>query len=124
MCIEADCVEEVLTGKTGIALRFDPARGPAGKPFHATNLESGAFVRRGKKKLVEHARQSVSAVVIAGVGCQPPNIFGAMHPRAMRQFDPSLLDRIPFCRLGAGYDKGLIRVEWLNKPPTGSIPGR
>lgn len=120
VCVQEHFVEQLLTGKTGISVVFDTLRDePVGEPHQTTRLESAAFVRPGKDSPVERARCSVSAVVLCGLGCTPPNMCGALHPQAAHSFNPAWLPRLPFCRLDKGYEQGSLGVSWVNQTQCG-----
>ena len=89
-CVRKTFVEWLLTGETSLAWHFDPRRGRAvGEPFETTRLKSATFVRPSNLVGVEPARQSISALLVAGFGCKPPNILGAIHPHPVRELNLS-----------------------------------
>lgn len=119
-CIQKTFVEWLLTGETSLAWHFDPRRGRAvGEPFETTGFKSATFVRPGRLVGVEPARQPISALLVAGFGCKPPNIYGAIHPQPVREFDPVFLDRIPFCLLKLDVKTATLATEWTRDPDYG-----
>jgi len=112
-CVRKIFVEWLLTGETSISWYFDPRRGGAvGEPFESTSLRAAAFVRPSKLVGIEPARVPISALIVGGFGCQPPSILGAVHPNPIREFDLSLLSRIPFCQLRLDVRRGKLSTEW------------
>lgn len=117
-CIDEMAAEEVLTGTTYITGKVNPKTGDKiGDTYESTKLENSAFIRPNKSltNVIEHARCSVSAVLLCGFGLNPPNIVGCLHPSPSYAFDTGLLPRIEFCRLVDGYQKGSLQVEWTNQ---------
>lgn len=121
-CASASCVckiftEWLLTGVSQIGFHFDPRLGQVvGEPFELTHLKSATFVRPSNLVGVEPARQPVSALLIAGFGCKPPPILGALHPNPAREFAPQLLDRIAFCWLKTDVLAATMTTEWTFVP--------
>jgi hypothetical protein len=115
-CVQEGHIEELLRGKGWFAWDFDPVGGQAvGGPYPITKLESSTFIRPGKQSLIEHARCPVSAVMVCGLGAEPPRMLGALHPQAAHEFDPAWLRAIPFCKLNPGYIAGKLSVSWVNR---------
>jgi hypothetical protein len=110
-------VEHLLTGTPQITLKIDPEQGRAiGDTYQSTELRDSAFIRIHKSfgSQVEFARNPISAVLLCGFGCRPPDIVGALHPNPNHQFDRTLLPNIKFGRLGEGWQQtGQLRVEWI-----------
>lgn len=122
-CIRKTFVEWLLTGETSLAWNFDPRRGRAvGEPFETTRFKSATFVRPSNLVGVEPARQPISALLVAGFGCKPPNIFGAIHPHPVHKLDPALMDRIPFCRLNVDVNTATLSTEWTHDPESEQSP--
>ena len=114
-CIDEAAAEELLTGTTYITGKVNPKTGEkVGHTYETTRLEDSAFIKQGKDKRnwIEHARCSVSAVLLCGFGVYPPTIVGCLHPSPNYAFDRVLLPKMKFCRLGDGYQKGQLQVEW------------
>ncbi len=117
-CIAERHVEAILTSTPFIACDFDPAAGEAvDDPYQAVNLRNSAFVKPPLADSIdafEHARQSISGVLICGFGCIPPRILGALHPDSARPFDPDLLPQTRFCRLKHDAFAGReFTTEWI-----------
>ncbi|MHC4169715.1 MAG: hypothetical protein ACYSWQ_22440 [Planctomycetota bacterium] len=113
-CFDELAAEEVLTGTTYITGKINTRTGEkVGDTYEVTKLEDSAFIRPSKESTIwiEHARCSVSAVLLCGFGSNPPNIVGCLHPSPAYAFDKVLLPRIHFFRLVDGYQKGPLQVE-------------
>lgn len=116
-CIRRTFIEWLLTGESSISGYFDPRRGESvGAPFQVTRLNSASFFKPSPLIGVEPARKPVSALIVAGFGRTPPSIYGAVHPYPVREFPPTLLDRIPFCRVKLDISNALITTEWTRTP--------
>lgn len=116
-CIRKVFVEWLLTGETSISSYFDPRTGDAvGEPFESTNLKSSAFLRPSRLIGIEPARKPISALLVAGFGCEPVNVYGVIHPHPVHEFDPQLIDRIAFCRVKYDIANATIRTEWTRDP--------
>jgi hypothetical protein len=120
LCIKKHHIEAILTSSPVIACDFDPVAGEAvGDPYQAVNLRDSAFIKPALTPTVdiefEHARRSISGVVICGFGSIPPQVLGALHPNACRPFDPNLLTKTCFCRLKvrAASENSELATEWL-----------
>lgn len=114
-CIDEAAAEELLTGTTYITRKVNSITGgPVGDTYETTQLEDSAFIKPSKDKgnWIEHARCSISAVLLCGFGVNPPNIVGCLHPNPNYVFDSGFLPRIKFCELANGYQKGQLQVEW------------
>jgi hypothetical protein len=110
------CAEWLVTGETRVAMQFDPKAGKAiGQPYQVTEFEWAAFAGVSQLAGVEPKRQPISAVLIGGLGCDPVNMLGALHPNPIREFDPALLHRIPFCRK-AESPYGIEATDWIQAP--------
>ena len=104
----------LLTGDTLISHHIDTRTGgPVGEPFLSTDLKSAAFLKPSTVSGLDEARLPVSGVLIGGFGCKPPNIYGLLHPNAIRPFNRQLLDRIEFCKLIRDDLSGTLSVEWV-----------
>ncbi|MBN1942118.1 MAG: hypothetical protein JW849_02380 [Phycisphaerae bacterium] len=114
LCVRKDNVEELLTGEQMISGRIDSQTGGAvGKPYISTRLKDAAFYKPQKSSGFKDARLPVSGVLIGGFGCEPPRVYGCLHPNAIREFNRQLLDRIEFCQLKVDdTDNGFI-TEWI-----------
>jgi hypothetical protein len=113
LCFAKHLVEELLTGKSYITYRFDSQRGEAaGEGFLSSTLENAAFVKPGPSGWVEEARSPISAILLGGFGCQPPEVRGLLHPNPARPFDRSLLSQIEFGSLRLDPKQETLSVEW------------
>jgi hypothetical protein len=119
LCIKKHHIEAILTSTPFIACDFDPAVGEVvGEPYQAVNLCNSAFIKPPSAGSIDttyqHARRSISGVLLCGFGSIPPQVLGALHPGACRPFDPNLLPQTRFCRLkpdaSAGGD---FMPEWI-----------
>lgn len=118
LCVKKVFAEWLLTGETSLAWNFDTRLGRAvGQPFQTTNFKSASFLRPGGLYGVEPARQPISALMVAGFGCERPPVLGVLHPAPAREFDPALLARIPFCRLKTDIRSARIYTEWVLDGP-------
>ena len=117
-CIAERHVEAILTSTPFIACDFDPAAGEAvDDPYQAVNLRNSAFVKPPLADSIdafEHARQSISGVLICGFGCIPPRILA--HYILTR-----LVHSIPICFLKlASVVSNMMRLQAENSRPNGS----
>jgi hypothetical protein len=120
LCIKKHHIEAILTSTPFIACNFDSAAGEAvGDPYQAINLHNSAFIKPPLAISVdafEHARRSISGVLICGFGSTPPQVLGALHPGACRPFDSNLLPQTRFCRLKPdAFASGDFMTEWTGK---------
>lgn len=112
-CIRKTFMEWLLIGKSSIGWYLDPRRGVCvGDPFQVTNAEKASFFKPG----FEPARKPISALIVAGFGDPEGLVYGVIHPYAVREFDPTLLDQILFCRLKRDMHIGSIATEWTRDP--------
>lgn len=113
LVINQDCIGHLLTDEPQIAVAFDPIAGHGvGDPYQLTDFRRAPFTRLYGEQL-EHMRQPISGLLIGGFGLMPPPLFGVLHPDARRPFDPTLLDRISFCRLNVNNLGDTVSAEWL-----------
>jgi len=97
-----------------IGMDFDPRAGQiVGESYPVARLRKSLFTQLFDIGGVHHVRRPISAVLVAGFGCDPPRIFGVLNPFPAREFDPRLLERIPFCVERTNLLKGEISVEWI-----------
>jgi hypothetical protein len=114
-CIDEWAAQELLTATTYITHDINNNREPVGNTYETTRLENSVFIRSKKDSPneIEHARNSVSAVLLCGFGSILPNVVGCLHPNPNHPFDRTLLPEIKFCRLAEGYKTGRLSVEWI-----------
>jgi hypothetical protein len=119
LCIKKHHIEAILTSTPFIACDFDPAVGEVvGEPYQAVNLCNSAFIKPPSAGSIDttyqHARRSISGVLICGFGSAPSRILGALHPDSARPFDPDLLPQTPFCRFKCDAPGGHeLETEWI-----------
>lgn len=114
LCIAKHHIGMMLTGDELITWRIDPQAGQAiGDTFLSTELKSAAFVKPSATLWLEEARLPVSAILVAGFDCGPPNIYGLLHPNPLRPFNRDLLARIEFCRLLSDDTSKTLSTEWF-----------
>ena len=116
ICFDEHHIEDVLTGAPKIAHLIDTTTGePIGETFETTDLGNASFLRliRDSDAEIEHARRSISGLLLCGFGCEPWNITGLLHPHPVRPFDRGLLPNVRFCRLKPEYREGQFEVEWI-----------
>ncbi|MCK4849716.1 MAG: hypothetical protein KAT11_00115 [Phycisphaerae bacterium] len=114
LCIEKLKVEMILTGDQQISRCYDLQVGQTvGDTFLSTELKSAAFLKPSATSWLEEARLPVSAILVGGFGCKPPNIYGLLHPNPLRPFNRDLLGRIEFCRVRTDDASGRLATEWL-----------
>lgn len=110
-------MEWLLTGEASIGWKFDARLGKCvGKPYQVTSFRSATFTRLTRLEGIEQVRQPISAVLVGGFGCDPVNLFGLLHPNPVREFDPGLLNRIPFCRQRIKMLEATVSAEWIQTP--------
>jgi hypothetical protein len=114
-CVAPDCLSMLLTGTLEVAFGCNPKTGAlTGTDRVVTHLSGAVFARPKPEGSFGLARQPISALLVGGLAVSPPRIFGLLHPSPAMQFDPSLLGRIPFCRLLPGHEQGRFSTEWIN----------
>jgi hypothetical protein len=97
-----------------IGLDFDPRAGRIiGEPYQIARRRKSDFTQLFDIGGVTHVRRPISALLVAGFGCEPPRIFGLLNPAPAREFDPRLLERIPFCVERTDFLKGEVTIEWI-----------
>lgn len=110
-------VESLLTGEPSIAMDFDEHAGRCvGDPYEITQFGSATFTRNSKIKGIEHSRRPISGLLLGGLGCDPVHVLGVLHPSPVREFDPDMLCRIPFCRQKIDLQAGIVSTEWIQTP--------
>ncbi len=85
LAVQALFMEWLLTGETAIGWDFDPQLGRGvGDPYQVTSFRSASFSRLSKLVGVEHIRHPISALLVGGLGCEPPRLFRitASEPRS------------------------------------------
>jgi len=115
-CFRRNAVAQLLTGKTCVTIPIGLDGGTIARQIHeSTRLELAAFLRPSSDPLeaMEHARSPVSALLLCGLGCNPPNVVGVLHPNPNHPLDRLLLPNIPFVRLVDGYKRGSMHTEWI-----------
>jgi hypothetical protein len=117
ICVEAFAMEWLLIGDRLVSFRFDPelAQG-VGEPFDRTEFRGSVFTGWSELEGIVQKRQPISALLVAGLGCIPAQILGVLNPTPVRAFLPSLLSRIPFCRLSFDNSDRTVFVDWVQMP--------
>lgn len=97
-----------------ISLGFDPRAGQiVAEPYQVARRRKSVFVQLFDGGGVAHVRRPISALLVGGFGCEPARIFGLLNPAAAHEFDPGLLERIPFCVETTNLSQGEVSVEWI-----------
>lgn len=110
-------MEWLLTGEASIGWEFDPHLGMCvGEPYQVTSFRSAAFTRLSPIAGIESRRQPISALLVGGFGCDPPQVLGLLHPNPVREFPAALLDRIPFCIQRIDLRAARVSSEWIQTP--------
>ncbi len=108
--------EDLLTGTSQIAMRYDPVQGKGvGNIYETTDLRDSAFIRFQKSLngQVECARNPISAVLLCSFNPKTEAV-GILHPNPNHCFDRNLMPDIEFVRLREGYKQtGKLNVEWI-----------
>lgn len=114
VCVTETPMEWLLTGEQSIGWGFDPEFGQTvGDPYSVTELRCATFFNRLRDNTGPNkARSPISALLVGGF-CNPPNVYGILHPEPVHEFDRSVLGRIEFCRLRPGYESGGMQTEWM-----------
>jgi hypothetical protein len=105
--------EMLLEGPSFYTFTVDTQTGESlGDGRFAIDLRPAAFLRPRDSE-IDHARRSISALLICGFGWASANAQGILHPLAARPFDRTMLPKIGFCRLQDGYELGIFKTEWI-----------
>jgi hypothetical protein len=124
-CVSNRFTEWLLTGEAKLAWNIDARTGDGvGPSYQTTNLKSATSVRPSSLAGIEPARKPISAIAVAGFGCAPPPILGALHFDPVREFNPSWLFRIPFCHLKVDFERGVLSTEWIQGSEDDEQPDR
>jgi hypothetical protein len=100
-----------------IGFDFDPRVGQiVGEPYQLAKRRKSIFTQLFDVGGVTPVRRPISALLVGGLGCEPPRIFGLLNPAPAREFDPQLLERIPFCVERTNFLKAGVSVEWIQRP--------
>lgn len=114
ICFHRGHLQMLLTGQELITSKLDTRTGkPVGGLYLSTQLRSAAFLRPDSGIGMDHARNPISGILLCGLGCNPPEIRGVLHPSPVHHFDRTLLPSIEFCRLRTGYETGALSTEWV-----------
>ena len=113
VCFKKTLVNCVLTGKTMISWFIDPETGhQVGDPRQTTALHAAAFLQPDKTQEIGFARNSISGVLLHGVGIDSIQTFGVLHPNPARPFDPSLLPNVEFGSVVIDRTSQQLHVKW------------
>ncbi len=118
LCFNKNSAEEILTGQSGIGIQISKRTGGAvGEPYNSTSLEAAPFLNARKiicdEPRIQPVRQTISAVLLCPFGTHPVEYIGILHPKPYYEFDRDLLPCIKFCRLKAGWERGIYIPEWI-----------
>lgn len=118
LCFDKQSAEEILTGKCGISMKVSTRTGEAvGQSYNSTSLESALFLKARKiicdEPRIQPVWQTISAVLLCPFGTHPVKCLGTLHPKPYYEFDRDLLPCIKFCRLKAGWERGILTPEWI-----------
>ena len=106
-------VDWILTGEPKISWKIDPKIGkPVENISQVTELHSAAFLRPDDTEGVGFARSSLSALLLCGLGSNPPMLIGVLHPNPVRSFDPSVLSGVEFGQVKIDQTSGWLHVGW------------
>ncbi len=113
LCLEKPHVAMLLTGETKMTCNIDIRKGEfVGDPYETTEFRSAAFLRRDESESAGFARNSVSGLLVCGLGIAPPRVLGVLHPNPARRFDPAILPGIEFGEVEIDRALGELRVSW------------
>jgi hypothetical protein len=108
-------VEGLLTGKTVMAWDVDDRTGQqAGDAYRFTEMRAAAFLQSDPTHEFRFARNSISGVLILGLGSSPGRCLGVLHPNPVRPFDPTLLADIEFGSVEIDEKQGQLRIRWAS----------
>jgi len=109
-------VEGLLTGKTMLAWDVDIQTGQQVEDaYEFTEMRAAAFLRGDPTQEYRFARNSISGVLICGLGSLAGRCLGILHPNPARPFDSALLPGIDFGSVGVDEASGQIRVRWTRE---------
>lgn len=118
LCFDKLSAEEILTGKCGFSKKVSTLTGEAvGQTYNSTSLKSAPFLKARKiicdEPRIQPVWQTISAVLLCPFGTHPVKCLGILHPGPYYEFDRDLLPCIKFCRLKAGWERGILTPEWI-----------
>jgi hypothetical protein len=104
----------MLTGQTKLAWTIDTESGQQiGDTHQTTELESAAFLMKlDSTQEVGFARNSISGLLLCGLGSRPVRCLGVLHPDPARPFDPAFLRDVEFGEVEVDRPSGQLRVRW------------
>jgi len=107
-------VDMLLTGETKITWNIDIQTGSqVGETFQSTDFRSAAFLRPNKQNGFGFARNSISGLLLCGVGFEPPNVVGILHPNPARPFRPQVFPHTAFCEVQIDNASGTLSTTWI-----------
>ena len=113
ICLQKPHINMLLTGETKIAWKIDSRTGTAvGDSFQTTELRSAVFLCPDKDIDVGFARSSVSALLVCGLGVDPPRTLGIQHPNPENRFDSAILPDIEFGEVEIDRESRQFHVNW------------
>lgn len=112
-CIGEPDADEILTGETNMRWDLDRRSGEkVGDVYETTELRRVPFLRYDSSQEVGFARNSISALVLCGLGAVPPPVIGVLHPNPARPFSPAILPQIKFCQVAMDRASARLHVTW------------
>jgi len=112
------CANELLTGRASLRWNIDMRTGEAvGDAWNGTDLEFASFLKPSDCR-IQHARASISGILLCGFGHAPPLISGVLHPNADYPFRPEMLPGIMFGEVRVDFAKGDLVAFWPDEPRT------
>jgi hypothetical protein len=113
ICLGKPHIDMLLTGETKLAWNIDMRTGSAvGDTYQITELRSAVFLRPDKDTEVGFARGSISALLVCGLGVEPPRTLGVRHPNPERPFPSEILPDIEFGEVEIDRASGRMQVKW------------
>lgn len=103
---------ELLTGELSIAWAIDLETGTAGDACYTTQLRSAAFLQPDEASEIAFVRRSISGLLLCGVGVEPPQVLGVLHPDAARPFSAGALPNIEFASVFYEPSTSRLLVQW------------
>lgn len=112
-CLDKSEISELLTGRTRMRLSLGgPSAERPGEAYLITDLHSAAFLQFDGSRQVGFARSSISGLIMCGLGADPPQVIGVLHPNPARRFAPTLLPEIEFGQVTVDWATSKMLVNW------------
>jgi len=114
-CFDKSDISQLLTGLTSMRWSLDKQPGQeASEAYLITELQSAAFLQFDKSQGTRFARNSISALLLCGLGARPPQVIGVLHPNPARPFDPAILPELEFGQVAIDWASRQLHVNWPN----------